>query len=83
MSIYLSPRLANAERRSTRLSRPTPVPGRAQIVPFEAASHPFQLAQPLFVADERLRTVLGVNAPDLEAALAETVAWLWEHGQDT
>lgn len=50
-------------------------------VPFEEADHPWGAAHPLFLSDRRLRDVLGVreDEPDPREALAETVAWLWEH----
>lgn len=48
-------------------------------VDFEATDHPWQTAHPVLASDVRLREVLGVTGRDPEAALAETVRWLWEH----
>lgn len=49
-------------------------------VPFEAAEHAFQVSSPALGSDRRLREVLGVSEPDPRSALAELVAWYWEHG---
>jgi nucleoside-diphosphate-sugar epimerase len=48
-------------------------------VPFGDTDHPWQTAHPVLCSDQRLRDVLGVDAPDPGAALAETVEWLWTH----
>ena len=48
-------------------------------VPFHEEDHPWQTSHPVLVSDQRLREVLGVTEPDPEAALAETVQWLWKH----
>ena len=48
-------------------------------VPFAAVDHPWQTRHPVLCSDERLRTVLGVHAPDSREALERTVRWLWEH----
>lgn len=52
------------------------------VVPWDAAVHPFKIQSPYFCSDQRLREVLGVTEPDPAEALAETVAWLWEHGAE-
>ena len=50
-------------------------------VPYEEQyAHPFMLRRSLAVSDYRLRTVLGVNAPDPREALRELVLHLAEHG---
>ena len=46
-------------------------------VAFSATDHPWQTAYPVLCSDRRLRDVLGVLAPDPEAALRETIEWLW------
>jgi nucleoside-diphosphate-sugar epimerase len=50
-------------------------------VPFEEADHPWGAGHLFFCSDRRLRDVLEVreDEPDPREALAETVAWLWEH----
>lgn len=48
-------------------------------VAFDAVDHPWHVAFPVLCSDRRLRDVLGVNAPDPDAALNETVQWLWEN----
>jgi nucleoside-diphosphate-sugar epimerase len=48
-------------------------PGR---VPFDAADHPWRTSHPVLCDTTRLREVLGVDAPDPRAALAECVAFL-------
>jgi nucleoside-diphosphate-sugar epimerase len=50
-------------------------------VPVEEIEHPWAAAHPIIGSDRRLREVLGVrdHEPDPRSALAETVAWLWEH----
>lgn len=54
-------------------------------VPFEdAADHPWQTGHPVLASDRRLRDVLGVglDQPDPDDALRETVEWLWEHREE-
>ena len=46
-------------------------------VAFSAVDHPWQTAFPVICSDRRLREVLGVVDPDPDAALRETVEWLW------
>jgi nucleoside-diphosphate-sugar epimerase len=41
--------------------------------------HPWHVMHPVLASDERLRHVLGVSEPDPDAALEETVRWLWDH----
>jgi nucleoside-diphosphate-sugar epimerase len=48
-------------------------------VPFAEADHPWATAHPVFASDARLRSTLDVHEPDPREALAETIAWLWEH----
>lgn len=48
-------------------------------VPFSATNHAWQTVHPVVCSDARLRYELGVTEPDPADALAETVAWLWEH----
>jgi nucleoside-diphosphate-sugar epimerase len=50
-------------------------------VPVLEIDHPWAAAHPIIASDRRLREVLGVgdDEPDPRTALAETVAWLWEH----
>jgi nucleoside-diphosphate-sugar epimerase len=48
-------------------------------VPFDDEEHPWRTAHPVLCSDRRLRCVLGVTEPDPDAALAETVRWLWQH----
>lgn len=50
-------------------------------LPVSAVTHPFNLGTPGVFADERLRHVLEVVRPDPRDALAQTVEWLWEHGE--
>jgi nucleoside-diphosphate-sugar epimerase len=48
-------------------------------VPFNRADHPWALAHPIIGSDTRLREVLHVVEPEPRDALAETIAWLWDH----
>jgi nucleoside-diphosphate-sugar epimerase len=48
-------------------------------VPFGEADHPWATAHPIVGSDVRLREVLKVEEPDPGDALAEAIAWLWEH----
>jgi nucleoside-diphosphate-sugar epimerase len=48
-------------------------------VPLAEADHPWATAHPIVGSDLRLREVLRVEEPDPRDALAETIAWLWEH----
>jgi nucleoside-diphosphate-sugar epimerase len=50
-------------------------------VEWSAARHPWKVQCPYVCADRRLREDLGVLEPDPRAALAETVAWLWQQGE--
>jgi nucleoside-diphosphate-sugar epimerase len=52
-----------------------------QRVNFADEDHPWQTSHPVLVCDQRLREVLGVTEPDPQAALAETVHWLWAQRQ--
>jgi nucleoside-diphosphate-sugar epimerase len=49
-----------------------------QHVSFSNEDHPWQTSHPVLASDRRLREVLEVTEPDPEAALAETVQWLWQ-----
>lgn len=49
-----------------------------QHVSFSDEDHPWQTSHPVLASDRRLREVLEVTEPDPEAALAETVQWLWQ-----
>lgn len=51
-------------------------------VPFSDCDHPWQTAHPVLCSDRRLRDVLLVTEPDPQAALAETVRWLWDNRND-
>jgi nucleoside-diphosphate-sugar epimerase len=53
-------------------------------VAFDGADHPWQTGHPVLGADRRLRDTLGVgpDQPDPDAALRETVEWLWEHREE-
>jgi nucleoside-diphosphate-sugar epimerase len=48
-------------------------------VPFADADHPWATAHPILASDVRLRFTLDVREPDPREALAEAIAWLWEH----
>ena len=48
-----------------------------QRVDFSEEDHPWQTSHPVLASDARLREVLHVTEPDPEAALEETVRWLW------
>jgi nucleoside-diphosphate-sugar epimerase len=52
-----------------------------QRVSFSEEDHPWQTSHPVLASDRRLREVLGVTEPDPEAALAETIQWLWRRRQ--
>ncbi|MFT3865270.1 MAG: hypothetical protein QM729_13425 [Solirubrobacterales bacterium] len=55
-----------------------------QKVSFDGADHPWQTSHPMLGSDRRLRDDLGVgpDQPDPDAALRETVEWLWEHREE-
>jgi len=50
-----------------------------QRVQFSEEDHPWQTSHPVLASDARLREVLRVTEPDPEAALEETIHWLWDH----
>lgn len=50
-----------------------------EVVPFEKGLHPWSLRHPVLCCDRRLREALCVNGPDPATALAEAVAWMWDH----
>jgi nucleoside-diphosphate-sugar epimerase len=53
-------------------------------VPFTEDVHPWQVGHPMLADDRRLRDDLGVGVdqPDPDDALRETVEWLWNHRAD-
>jgi nucleoside-diphosphate-sugar epimerase len=53
-----------------------------QRVSFSDEDHPWQTSHPVLASDRRLREILGVTEPDPEAALTETVQWLWQRRND-
>lgn len=57
---------------------------RPRRVPFSDDVHPWQTAHPMLASDRRLREDLGVGVdqPDPDDALRETVEWLWEHREE-
>jgi hypothetical protein len=53
-------------------------------VPFDEDVHPWQTSHPVLADDRRLRGDLGVgpDQPEPDAALRETVEWLWDHREE-
>lgn len=51
-------------------------------VSFSDEDHPWQTSHPVLASDVRLREVLRVTEPDPEAALADTIRWLWQRRHD-
>ena len=49
-----------------------------EVVPWPQGDHPWNVRQPVLADTTRLRSELGVTAPDPLAAIAATVDWLWE-----
>jgi hypothetical protein len=51
-------------------------------VNFSDEDHPWQTSHPVLASDRRLREQLRVTEPDPEAALVETIRWLWQRRDD-
>jgi hypothetical protein len=50
-------------------------------VAWDAGDHPWNVRHPVLMDTSRLRNVLGVVAPDGQAATQAQIDWLWEHRQ--